>query len=153
MVESNLKQNQTATRFISKYLHVFRGYDQFFSRNIIYPNPQSLLQFISILLHSIISCKSTDALKLCALSRVLICSLTLCSPWRIIDWVICFPFTSQTADKVQREFWLSKDAFFVSICFDFSVLLRSSSEAPISTWSWRGKDAAFNATLASSSYL
>lgn len=51
--------------------------------------------YIFIFLSSILSCKIKEVLKLCALWRVLICSLTPCSPWRIIDWLICCSSTLQ----------------------------------------------------------
>lgn len=48
--------------------------------------------YIFIFLSYILSCKIKEVLKLCALSWVLICSLT---PWRIIDWLICCSSTLQ----------------------------------------------------------
>lgn len=83
-------------------------------------NPGGLFNFYFS--SSILRCKITEALKHCALSWVLICSLTLCSPWRIIDWLICFSSTWQKKPpQTGAKTILTEQRY--SLCFRLSFQL------------------------------
>lgn len=104
---------------------------------------------IFIFLHSILSCSIEALCSVMSAHLFTDALLSLKNYW--LTHLLFLHLAKKkkgVTDRCKEKFdWAKTQSLFLF------ALIFQTSEAPISTWTWRGKDAVFNATLASSSYL